>query len=90
MGFAKKTKDRSFTKLGTLDFMAPEILAGSGYSSKIDIWAFGILICELISGQSPLANIEDPIKLYERILSGNYHLPKYLGALELQLVKTCL
>lgn len=33
--------------------MAPEILKGNEYSSKADVWSFGMMIYECISGDFP-------------------------------------
>jgi len=66
LGFAKKVKDWTFTMLGTLEFMSPELLNGKGYSFKSDVWSFGILICELLTGHTPFHNIDDPIRIYEK------------------------
>lgn len=72
--------------------MAPEILTlgDKGYSFPIDVWAFGIMICEIVSGQSPFYHIDDPIKLYEKILAGNYSLPRYFSRSLKHLVQSCL
>lgn len=34
--------------------MAPEMLRKSEYSFKIDIWAIGILLYEIVYGKTPL------------------------------------
>lgn len=56
-GFALKLKDsrgeRTRTNCGTASYAAPEVLMGTSYSYKADIWSFGILICELIGGFTP-------------------------------------
>ncbi|OMJ65386.1 hypothetical protein SteCoe_38325 [Stentor coeruleus] len=41
------------TYCGTLDYMAPEILKGGQYTNKIDIWSLGIILYELLQGQTP-------------------------------------
>jgi serine/threonine protein kinase len=33
--------------------MAPEILSLSGHSLAVDSWAFGVLLCEMLTGQTP-------------------------------------
>ena len=56
-GFAKqlseKSNFRTRTNCGTIGYTAPEILLGltQGYSFQVDIWSFGILIAEMLSGQ---------------------------------------
>ena len=39
--------------IGTLDYLAPEILNGEGISRRSDIWAFGVILYEMLSGQHP-------------------------------------
>lgn len=41
------------TCCGTLDYMAPEILVGKKYINKVDVWALGVLLYELIQGSPP-------------------------------------
>lgn len=54
-GFAKqldpKRNFRTSTNCGTLGYNAPELISGAKeYSFPADIWSFGILIAELLSG----------------------------------------
>lgn len=39
--------------VGTVDWMAPEIAAGSVYNCKVDIWSLGILIYKLLTRTRP-------------------------------------
>ena len=45
--------DKARTNCGTPAYAAPEVLIGTDYSYKADIWSFGILICEMIGGFTP-------------------------------------
>jgi serine/threonine protein kinase len=36
--------------------MAPEALINSVYSPKTDVWAFGVLVYELLHGRTPFSN----------------------------------
>lgn len=50
-GLSKQKTDgdsRMRTFLGTYDYMAPEILAGKPYNSRVDIWALGVIGLELL------------------------------------------
>jgi len=38
---------------GTYEYMSPEMIQNRPYDYKIDIWALGILLFELISGSAP-------------------------------------
>lgn len=39
--------------LGTLDYLSPEACQGESLDSRTDIWAFGVMIYELLTGQHP-------------------------------------
>ena len=48
LGTCKKLSDdnsfRTSTVIGTPHYMAPEVMAGKGYSFEIDYWSMGILL----------------------------------------------
>jgi serine/threonine protein kinase len=48
---ASAERDRSM--VGTLPYMAPEVLAGEIGSYQSDIWALGVLLYEAVTGQLP-------------------------------------
>lgn len=81
-GFAKKLNERNNfrtkTNCGTIGYTAPEVLLGlsHGYSFAIDLWSFGILIAELLSGSLPFELKDDPTKIQEQILAGQLKLNK--------------
>lgn len=51
-GFAKKlvADNRTYTNCGTIGYTAPEVITGLGYSFQADIWSFGVLYYELLTG----------------------------------------
>ena len=55
--FSFACHDESTSKLeyvyGTSEFMSPEIAMGEDFSLPTDIFSFGILLCELITGLEP-------------------------------------
>ena len=49
------------TKVGSPNYISPEIWAGRGYSYKCDLWSLGVLIFELCEFRSPF----EPKYLFE-------------------------
>lgn len=41
------------TLCGTYEYMSPEMIQNKGYDFKVDIWALGILLFEMIAGHAP-------------------------------------
>lgn len=52
-GLSKFVIGHTFTKCGTPDFMAPELVAGAGHTSAVDWWALGVLTYALVEGGLP-------------------------------------
>lgn len=49
LGFAKELSD-TLSIVGTMDYVAPEILRGQKYNFSVDYWSFGIVAYEIICG----------------------------------------
>lgn len=81
---------------GTYEYMAPEIIKMSPYSFKVDIWALGILLYELLHGETPFFIPEmykDPSKsslLFEKIKVNKYKLKEELSEESKDLIKGLL
>jgi serine/threonine protein kinase len=64
--------------LGTVDYMAPEIVAGHEYGFAVDWWSLGALGHDLLTGSPPFAGANNK-KIQEKILNGKLKLPFFLG-----------
>lgn len=55
LGFAKELGDGSVSAsiVGTLNYLAPELLWKETYSCSVDYWSLGILFYEIITGIRP-------------------------------------
>jgi serine/threonine protein kinase len=72
-GFAKKAPNEEClsTQCGTPGYVAPEILEGSKYGTKADMWSLGVIVYILLGGYPPF--IEKTQKaLFRKIRRGEY------------------
>ncbi len=53
---ASMTKTGSL--IGTMPYMAPEQLSAGAIDYRVDLWAAGIMMCEMITGSHPLAPLD--------------------------------
>lgn len=67
-------------KGGTLVYMAPEIFDGDPYTTAVDIWAAGVVLFTMMTGQMPFKINKAKIKDNEplKMKSGDSHLIKTL------------
>lgn len=47
--------------VGTISYMSPERLDNEAYSFSSDIWALGMIVYEMVVGQSPYPETDKPI-----------------------------
>src|SRR5687767_1774891 len=58
LGFCGPADKSSKSIYGNLPYIAPEVIAGKGYTFASDIYSIAMLMWEISSGQLPFANVE--------------------------------
>uniref|UniRef100_A0A3P8X6M9 Mitogen-activated protein kinase kinase kinase 12 n=1 Tax=Cynoglossus semilaevis TaxID=244447 RepID=A0A3P8X6M9_CYNSE len=59
-GTSKELSDKS-TKMsfaGTVAWMAPEVIRNEPVSEKVDIWSFGVVLWEMLTGEIPYRDVD--------------------------------
>uniref|UniRef100_A0A667YPB1 Serine/threonine-protein kinase DCLK2 n=1 Tax=Myripristis murdjan TaxID=586833 RepID=A0A667YPB1_9TELE len=75
-GLATVVDGPLFTVCGTPTYVAPEIIAETGYGLKVDIWAAGVITYILLCGFPPFrGSSDDQEVLFDQILMGQLEFP---------------
>ncbi|RHY34964.1 hypothetical protein DYB32_000539 [Aphanomyces invadans] len=78
-GYSRVTSqdDLMTMNVGTIAWIAPEVLTGGRYTEQADIYSFGVLLSELDSLQPPYTDLtRDYIEEHHSELSNDLHHPK--------------
>lgn len=64
--------------LGTIEYMAPEVIEGKKYSFAVDWWSLGALGYDLLTGSPPF-QANNHAKILEKIVKSKLSMPYFLG-----------
>jgi WNK lysine deficient protein kinase len=67
MGTAEMKVDKKYTVIGTPEFMAPEMYEEQGYNEKVDIYAFGMCLLEMVTGEYPYNECTNAAQVYKKV-----------------------
>lgn len=58
-------------RVGSPDYVAPEVLGGQTYSFPVDLWAMGVIFYMMLSAKSPFAARND-VEVLRKVRAGRY------------------
>lgn len=71
-------EDRCNSSLGTIEYMAPEVVQGKTYGKACDWWSLGALGFDLLTGSPPF-KANNHAKIQEKILKQKLVIPYFVG-----------
>ncbi len=73
-----------------LETIAPEVLVGSPFTSKADIWALGVMAFEMLCGTAPFASEGGRESLLQKLADGLFLITTPLSVEALEFLSRCL
>ncbi|KAI9023052.1 kinase-like domain-containing protein [Phycomyces nitens] len=72
----EKPQGRSRSFVGTAEYVSPELLRSEPTSKEADLWAFGCVLFQMLSGKSPFKAPTDYL-IFQNIKNLEYSIPDY-------------
>ena len=75
---ALEDEERANSILGTIEYMAPEVVRGDAYDFAVDWWSLGAIGFDMMTGSPPFGG-NNHAKIQQNILKQKLNFPYYLG-----------
>ena len=77
-GTAKVISGRTYTRVGTAWYMAPEVIENKGYGTAADLWSVGVMLYEFVCGRVPFGEEEeDPYIVLKLVVEEELVFPEF-------------
>lgn len=73
---------------GTLDYLPPEMVEGRKHNEKVDLWAMGVLLYEMLCGKPPFEEEDGYEATYCRIIAVDVKFPSHVSREARDLIKS--
>ena len=70
--------DRCTSILGTIEYMAPEVILGHAYDYAVDWWSFAIMGFDFLTGSPPFTG-NNHAKIQQKVLQAKINFPYFIG-----------
>lgn len=88
-GISRQCENMMTGLVGTFNYMAPEIIAKTGYNLKADVFSYGMMLWEMLRGEIPFNDL-GPMNAGKAILNGQRPpIPRSTPKPLQQLIKDC-